>query len=81
MLVLLNRRPMTDIWEIGLSQSLSTIPVPLLPEEDNTALNLHPAFITVYDIIGYDLLLDYTRPAVPLLKGKAAKWAADLLTD
>ena len=73
------RRPLTDIWEIGLDQPLPAIPVPLLPEDDDVALDLQQAFTNVYDSIGYDLLLDYTRPADVPLKGKAAKWAATLL--
>jgi predicted DNA-binding transcriptional regulator AlpA len=34
------------------------------------------AFTTVYDAIGYDLILDYTKPCEVLLKGKAAAWTA-----
>lgn len=73
------RRPMTDIWEIGLGQSLPTIPIPLLPEDEDVALDLQQAFTNVHDSVAYDLLLDYTRPADVPLKGKAAKWAATLL--
>lgn len=75
------RRPMTDIWEIGLNQSLPTIPVPLLPGDDEVTLDLQQAFTNVYDSVGYDLMLDYTREADVPLKGKAAKWAASLLAD
>lgn len=75
------RRPMTDIWEIGLNQPLPTIPIPLLPEDKDVALDLQQAFTNVYDSVAYDLLLDYTRPADVTLKGKAAKWAAELLAD
>ena len=73
------RRPITDIWEVGIDQPLPTVPIPLLPEDKDVALDLELAFSTVYDSIGYDLLLDYTRPADVPLKGKAAKWAAELL--
>lgn len=73
------RRPITNIWEVGLDQPLPAVPVPLLPEDKDVALDLQQAFTTVYDSIGYDLLLDYTRPADVPLKGKAAKWAAELL--
>ncbi len=73
------RRPMTDIWAIGLEQPLPAIPIPLLPEDDDVALDLQQAFTNVYDSIGYDLLLDYTRPADVPLKDKAATWAATLL--
>lgn len=72
-------RPITDIWEIGLNQSLPTIPIPLLPEDDDVALDLQQAFDNVYDSVAYDLLLDYTRPPDVPLQDKAAKWASELL--
>lgn len=72
-------RPMTDIWEVGLEQSLPTIPVPLLSEDQDIALDLQQAFSNVYDSVNYNLLLDYTRPADVPLKGKTAKWATELL--
>ena len=73
------RRPITDICEVGLDQPLPAIPIPLLPEDDDVALDLQQAFTSVYDSVGYDMFLDYTRPADVPLKGKAAKWAATLL--
>jgi len=75
------RRPIMDIWEVGLNQVLPTIPIPLLPEDDDVALDLQQAFTNVYDSVAYDLLLDYTRPADVPLKGDAAKWAAELLAE
>ena len=74
------QRPMTDIWAIGLDQPLPVIPVPLLPEDADVVLDLQQAFTNVYDSIGYDLLLDYSRPADVPLKGEAAQWAATRLT-
>lgn len=56
------RCPITDIWEISLEQPLPTVPVPLLPGDKDVALNLQAAFTTAYDSVGYDLVLDYTRP-------------------
>ena len=73
------RRPITDIWEVGYDQPLPTVPVPLQPEDKDVALDLQQALTSVYDSIGYDLLLDYAHPADVPLKGKAAKWAAELL--
>lgn len=75
------RRSITDIWAIELSQSLPNIPISLLPEDEDVVLDLQTAFTNVYDSIGYDLLLDYTRPADIPLKSKAAKWAAELLAS
>ncbi|MEM7134192.1 MAG: DUF4058 family protein [Chloroflexota bacterium] len=52
------KRPITDVWEIGLNQSLPSIPIPLLPEDDDVALDLQQAFSSVYDSVAYDLLLE-----------------------
>lgn len=70
------KRPITDIWEVTLDQPLPVVPVPLLPDDDNVTLNLGLAFTNVYDSIGYDLILDYTKPSDVPLKGKAAAWAS-----
>lgn len=74
------RRPMTDIWAVGLDQSLPTIPIPLLPEDKDVTLDLQQAFTNVYDSVRYDLLMDYTRPADVPLKGEDATWAAGLVS-
>lgn len=74
-------RPMIDIWAVGLDQPLPAIPIPLLPEDEDVALDLQAAFTSVYDSLGYDLILDYSRPADIPLKGEAADWASQLLSN
>jgi len=73
------KRPITDIWEVALDQPLPVVPIPLLPDDDEVTLALELAFTTVYDAIGYDLILDYTKPCEVPLRGKAATWAAGQL--
>jgi hypothetical protein len=66
------KRPMTEIWAIALNQPLPVIPVPLRPGDDDVPLDLAAAFTSVYDSVGYDLLIDYTkRPDIPFDKGTA----------
>jgi hypothetical protein len=36
-------------------------------------------FTSVYDLLGYDLALDYTQPPEVVLEGKALHFADDLL--
>jgi hypothetical protein len=73
------RRPLTEIWPLSLKDSLPVIPVPLLPDDQDAALDLQLVFTTTYDLLGYDLALDYTRaPEIPLPKEDAA-WAEALL--
>jgi hypothetical protein len=70
------KRPLTEVWPIALDQPLPVVPVPLLPEDDDVALDLQSAFTNVYDSIGYDLLLDYTKPPEIPLDNEAASWLA-----
>ncbi len=73
------KRPMTEIWPIGLKESLPTISVPLLGRDESVPLDLQAAFNNVYDQCGLDLAIDYSRPPeIPLTEGDAAK-AANLL--
>ena len=72
-------RPMIDVWPVALTQPLPTIPIPLLPNDPDMLLDLQQAFAAVYNLLGYDLAIDYTRsPDVPL-EGEAALVAERLL--
>lgn len=74
------QRPITEIWAIGLDEPLPVVPVPLLAGDDDVPLALSTAFTSVYDSVGYDLLIDYTRrPDVPLDK-KTADIAQQILS-
>jgi hypothetical protein len=73
------QRPMVQVWPIALDHPLPSIPVPLLPGDADVTLDLQSAFQSVYDLGGFDLVLDYsTMPAVPLRKDQAA-WVAERL--
>jgi len=75
------KRPMTDIWQIALNQSLPVVPIPLLPSDKDVTLDLQLALTTIYDSVGYDLVLNYTKPPDVPLEEKAAQWAATLLKN
>ena len=73
------RRPLVDVWPIQLQNRLPLIPVPLLPSDDDVQLDLQQAFNAVYDGLGYDLSVDYTRPPDIPLDDDDARWAEQLL--
>lgn len=75
------RRPVLDIWPIALDQALPEVPVPLLSGDADLLLDLQAAFIATYDLLGYDLLIDYARPPTPPLEVEQAQWAAQLLSE
>jgi hypothetical protein len=55
------------------------VPIPLLPEDEEVALDVQQVFTTTYDLLGYDLALDYTQaPEIPLPK-EDVTWAESLL--
>jgi hypothetical protein len=73
------QRPITEVWPIQWTMPLPTVPVPLLPGDEDIQLDLQLAFTTVYDDFGYDLSVDYTQPPeIPLAEDKAV-WANHLL--
>ena len=56
------RRSKVEVWPILLEQPLPTIPVPLLPDDADVALDLQAALSAEYEIIGYDESIDYSQP-------------------
>lgn len=72
-----DKRPVTDVWPIMLDEPLPTVPVPLLPGDDDVALDLQLAFTTVYDTFGYGFAVDYTQPPEIPLSGAEAEWATE----
>ncbi len=70
---------MVDVWPVALGEPLPTIPVPLAAGDDDVALDLQQAFDNVYDLRGFNLLIDYGEPPeVPLESGEA-EWARGIL--
>lgn len=75
------KRPMSDVWQITLDQPLPVVPIPLLPGDKDVMLDLQLALTSIYDSVGYDLVLNYTKPPDIPLEEKAAQWAATLLKN
>jgi uncharacterized protein DUF4058 len=55
------------------------VPIPLLPDDADVALDVQQVFTTTYDLLGYDLALDYTQPPELPLPQEDAAWAEALL--
>ena len=73
------RRPRTEVWPVAIHQPLPTVPVPLRHGDADVPLNLQQALATVYDLLGYDLSVDYTRPPEVPLRPEDAAWVRDHL--
>ncbi len=73
------RRHEVGVWPVPLEQPLPTVPIPLLPEDAPVPLDLQQALTVVYDIIGYDELLDYSQQPPGPLSPAEATWVEDQL--
>jgi hypothetical protein len=68
------KRPVSDVWPIDLDDPLPTVPVPLLPGDEDVLLDLQQAFTITYELHGYDLLIDYSQPPEIPLAEEAVMW-------
>jgi hypothetical protein len=75
------QRPMVQVWPIALDHPLPRIPVPLLAGDADVALDLQSACQNVYDLCGFDLVLDYTKAPTVHFQGAQAAWAAERLRN
>jgi hypothetical protein len=73
------QRHQVETWPVALNQPLPVVPIPLLPEDAPVMLDLQHALSVVYDIIGYDELLDYNRQPPGSLSSADAVWVAEQL--
>jgi hypothetical protein len=69
------QRPTTEVWPIELEATLPTIPVPLLPGDEDLGLNLQEALATIYGQLNLDLGVDYSKPPEVPLDSAEQEWA------
>ncbi|HRW07231.1 MAG TPA: DUF4058 family protein [Caldilineaceae bacterium] len=53
------------IWDVALNEPLPTLPIPLLPPDPDTPLNMQTVLSTIYRRHVYDRHLDYMQPMPP----------------
>ena len=73
------RRPEGMLWKIRLPQKLPVISIPLKAGDDDVPLDLQEVFASVYDLAGFDLVIDYRGQPEPGLDENQAKWVDQLL--
>jgi hypothetical protein len=67
-------RPMTDVFPIASGDPLPVVPVPLLGDDPDVPLNLHAALGNIYDLLGYDLAIDYSQPPETPMPKEQEAW-------
>ena len=73
-------RPLADLYAFSVRDPIPTVPIPLLPEDEEPSLDLNHLLHALYDRAGFDLRIDYGAPAVPPLTAADAAWAAARVT-
>lgn len=74
-----HQRPHGDVYFFGVREPIPDIPVPLRPGETEPILELNTMLHELYDILNFDLVIDYTEDPQPLFEGQDAEWVDELL--
>jgi hypothetical protein len=73
------RRSEVEVWPIALDQPLPIVSIPLLSGDGPVPLDLQLALGVVYDIIGYDELVDYSQPLSGPITAAETAWVEEQL--
>jgi hypothetical protein len=76
-----DQRPYADLYAFNLQDVIPTFSLPLRSGDTEPVIDLQALFSEVYDIYGYDLVIDYSQEPVPALSEKDAAWADTLLRE
>ncbi len=77
-----DQRPNIRVWPVALAEPLpSTIPIPLKKKGEEVPLDLQKAVHNVYDLGGYEQILDYQEPPRGPLPEEEEAWADQLLRE
>jgi len=75
------QRPRADIYLFGVRDTIPEFPIPLRRGETAPVLPLNQVLHDLYDRAGYDLAIDYSQPAEPLLDEADAEWATQIVVQ
>lgn len=68
-------RPYADLYAFNLQDVIPLFPLPLRSGDIEPVVDLQTLLSGVYDMSGYDLVIDYTQEPVPPLSESDAAWA------
>ena len=74
-------RPSADLHVFRLRDPIPTIPLPLLPGDQEPLIDLGQILHALYERARYDLRLDYEASATPPLSEEDSDWARRLIGD
>ena len=76
-----NKRPYGDLYAFNLPSAIPSFYLPLRSGDIEPVIDLQALLNEMYDIYGYDLVVNYSQEAVPLLSKTEAVWAHELLRE
>jgi len=74
-----NQRPYADLYAFNLPDVIPNFPLPLRSGDSEPNVDLLTLLNEMYDIYGYDLVIDYSKEAVPPLSEADVVWTNQLL--
>jgi hypothetical protein len=76
-----DRRPYADLYAFNLRDTIPSFPLPLRTDDSEPTIDLQSLLNSVYDISGYDLVLDYSQESIPPLSEADAAWVDAVLRE
>lgn len=76
-----NRRPNADLYAFNLPDVIPCFSLPLRAGDNEPVLDLQSLLNNVYDVYGYDLVVNYNDEPVPQLSKSDADWMDALLRE
>lgn len=70
---------MSFIYAFNVQDIIPSFPLPLRSSDTEPIINLYTLLNYIYDISGYDLVINYNKQPVPNLIKENAVWADTLL--
>lgn len=74
-----NCRPSADLYAFNLPDPIPSFSLPLKHQDSEPLVDLQTILQSIYDRAGFDLAINYDRPAVPPLTVEDLAWAEDIL--
>ncbi len=74
-----NSRPYADLYAFNLPDVIPSFALPLRPEDSEPVINLQALLNEIYDISGYDLIIDYSQEPIPARSQTDSAWTDVLL--
>ncbi len=74
-------RPAAELYAVGLTEPLPTIPIPLLKDDDEPTVELQAVLNDIYTRARFDLSIDYSQPLKPALSESETAWLKSVLAE